>query len=128
MEVKNLYILSCEETENINDIVAVFDSKDLVNTFNERFPENERLHLIEIELNPKFIPDKFRIPYFVHFDLEEYKPTSVRKLCFIDDCERASRQETRLTENTFEIYLFASSEENAINAARKKRAELLPER
>lgn len=123
MRDRKVYIVYYGDYEHVQDIEAVFDSKDKVNAFKKRFAKNEKLKVVELILNPDFISNKDKVPYLVSFDEESEKPLDVITLFSIEDCDLAAKETTRTEGGQHYIYLFAANKKAAVIAAKRKKKE-----
>lgn len=131
--LKNYIVKPIDSTE-IEEIYAFFDSREKANNFLNRFKTcSKELEILEIPLNPEYIVNKLADPYRVTFQGDENRASNCEIYDTIEYAAAAEKETYELSffsdtdkyRATFDVMLFASSEQEAIAKGRKRRNEVI---
>ncbi len=115
---RSIYVVYNGAYGHIEDIEAVFETREQVEAFKKRFAKNVPLKVYKTILNPAFTSIPEKVPYLVSFNRSDSEPDQVTLLCGIEECQKAIKG-TVVTEDYFTyIYLMADNKTDAIRLAR----------
>ena len=121
-----------EQAGDIDEVLGWFDCRDKAEDFLVRYRTSSLgYEIVEFPINPKYIVNKLADPYLISLYKVNEEPFDVLKFDYIEQAEAAEREEYRFNFNpkqdldTIEVMLFASTEEEAVAKAMKKRDEII---
>lgn len=128
-----VYMITFIEVDEIDQVLAYFDSKEKAEAFLNRFKtDTKRYEIVEMPLNPKYIVNKLANPYLITITGKKNKPISVKIFDIIEDVERAEKEDYLMNSSpgfinfgAIEIMLMATDKKDAKAKAIKKRDELI---
>lgn len=125
-----IYVIKPIGYNEMDEFVAVFDSKEEARNFIDRFktPPTD-LEIIEVLINPEYIVNKQADPYTVRLLEHTNDPVNLGINDLIEMVEAASREEYEIffqegaerSEGVFNMMLFSASEQEALSKAIEKR-------
>lgn len=131
MRKKYIYIVGEQLGNPMEYIDAVFDTKLKALAYLDRY-KNKEGDLYKCEMNPEYHTDKTSNCYYLEFTKDGIEPESVMISNRMDSAKAAINDvlefnlHADLTE-TIDIYLFATSEEEAIELGRARRDKAIEE-
>ena len=123
--IRQIYIIKPRAFDSIEEIFAVFDDIERAGAFINRFKTKTDLEIINLVLNPDFISDKRRSPYYISLEKFDKEPRDIFVSDMISQAEAALREEysidfygeSTIDQGLFNVMLFAESETEALTRA-----------
>lgn len=130
---KTIYILQ-QESDSIDDIEAIFDDLEKVKDYNNRYQTESSFEIITHILNPAYEIDKTKDPYQVQLSRNHIEHASISRCYTHEDIVDAKAEKWSIHNYSdgplkppmFNVYLFAGSEEEALNRAVEIRDTQVP--
>lgn len=130
--INKIYIVKPIGFHEMEEFVAIFDSRDKAENFIDRFKTRPTdLEIVEAPLNPEYIVNKQSDPYTVTLRENTNDPINLGFNDLIEMAEAAAREEYDIffydgaerSQGIFNIMLFAGTEQEALSRAIEKRDE-----
>ncbi|MBC8988177.1 hypothetical protein H9X96_20680 [Pedobacter sp. N36a] len=128
----NIYIVKPIGFHEMEEIIAIFDSREKAENFIDRFKTRPiDLEIVEAPLNPEYIANKQADPYTVTLRENTNDPINLGINDLIEMAEAAAREEYDIffydgaerSQGVFNIMLFSGTEQEALSRAIEKRDE-----
>lgn len=129
---QKVYLVKYIEAFEISEVIAYFDNRDKAEEFLNRFKTSaESCEIEEYPLNPKYIINKQADPLLITLGKNDDEPIDIINHDYLGEAEEAEREEYKFEfrqdgfKDVINIMLFASSEDEAVDRAIKKRDEII---
>lgn len=132
-ENKKLYFIIPDDGSELDDIEAIFDSRQKAEAYNKRYKTDSGFEIMERVFDPRYETDHTRDPYRVTIDDNSEHAVWVTPHHHLADIESAKNEHFEIDNTMYSNYelpilrilLFAESKEAALKRALEIRDELI---